>query len=267
MTSLLDFLYDLFKNGNLGYSSLGTARSAISQVATIDGEPAGKHELVTKFMKSVFQSRPALPRNQTRWDPDIVLKFIEKLGPNEEIPTLMLSKKLTMLLLLQSGQRGQTIHLLDIRNMSLTDTRASFRIRDLLKTSRPGHHLSEVSFDAFIPNSRLCVVTTLRDYLARTQEVRGNTTSLLLTSRTPVRPASRDTIRRWTRDIMKYSGIDVSIFAPHSTRGASCGKAKLVLPIDTIIDTIGWSKDSVFRKFYDKPLCQKSLFSSVVMEM
>ena len=66
---------------------------------------------------------------------------------------------------------------------------------------------------------------------------------------------------------MKYSGIDISIFAPHSTRGASCGKAKLVLPIDTIINTIGWSKDSVFRRFYDKPVCQRSLFSSAVMEM
>ena len=267
MKLLLEYLYSLYKDGGLGYSSLGTARSAISQVAILDGEPAGKHYLVRKFMRSVYQSRPALPRNQTRWDPDVVLQFIRQLGPNEDIPTLMLSKKLTMLLLLQSGQRGQTIHMLDTRNMTLTATRASFRIGDLLKTSRPGHHISEVAFDAFAPDSRLCVVATLREYLSRTQEFRDNTTRLLLTTRNPVGPASRDTIRRWTRDIMGASGIDLSIFAPHSTRGASCGKAKLVLPLSTIISTIGWSKDSVFRKYYDKPLCQRTHFGTVVMNM
>ena len=207
-------------------------------------------------MRSVYQSRPALPRNQTRWDPDIVLQFIRRLGPNEDIPTLMLSKKLTMLLLLQSGQRGQTLHMLDIRNMTLTDTRASFRIGDLLKTSRPGHHISEVAFDVLVPESRLCVVATLKEYLSRTQECRADTTRLLLTSRAPVGPVFRDTIRQWTRDIMEATGIDLSIFAPHSTGGASCGKAKLVLPLYKIINTIRWSKDSVFRKFYDKPLCQ-----------
>ena len=124
-----------------------------------------------------------------------------------------------------------------------------------------------MAFDAFVPDSRLCVVATLKEYLSRTQECRGDTTRLLLTSRTPVGPASRDAIRRWTRDIMGAAGIDLSIFAPHSTRGASCGKAKLVLPLCTIINTIGWSNDSVFKKFYDKPLCQRTQFGTVVMNM
>lgn len=38
-----------------------------------------------------------------------------------------------MLMLLVSGQRGQTLHVLDIRNMILSDSSVSFSIGDFLK--------------------------------------------------------------------------------------------------------------------------------------
>ena len=102
VSALLEFLLALFHKGKkdssgLGYSSLGVARSAISQVAVIDGKPAGQHPLVHRFMRSVYQRRPALPRYRTRWDPDVVLEFIRTLGPNEDLHLLQLSRKLTML--------------------------------------------------------------------------------------------------------------------------------------------------------------------------
>ncbi len=137
----------------------------------------------------------------------------------------MLSYKLTMLLALLSGQRGQTIHLLDIRNMSLSKSHVCFRIGDLVKQSRPGTHIQELSFKAYAPDRRLCIVTVLTEYIERTKNPRGTITQLLLTHRAPVRAASRDTIRRWIRDVMSNAGIDMNIFTPHSTRAASTSKA------------------------------------------
>ena len=113
-----------------------------------------------------------------------------------------LVRKLTILLLLLSGQRGQVLHVLDIRNMSLTSSRVSFQIVDLLKTSRPGHHFSQLNFKAYAPDKRLCVITTLHAYLQRTSDIRGDITNLLVTTRKPFKAASLDTIRRWTRDMM-----------------------------------------------------------------
>lgn len=155
----------------------------------------------------------------------MVLQYIKTLGRNRKLSILQLSEKLVMLMLLQSGQRCQTLHLLDVRNMTLTPSKAPFTFGDLIKTSRPTNHLSQISFKAYAPDRRLCVHAALRCYLERTLDTRGKVTRLFLTTKPTGRPASRDTLRRWTKSIMQYAGIDVSMFSPHSTRSASTSKA------------------------------------------
>ena len=41
----------------------------------------------------------------------------------------------------------------------------------------------------------------------------------------PHYPISKDTLARWVKEVMVCAGIDVTIFKPHSTRGASASKA------------------------------------------
>lgn len=233
---------------------MNTLRSSISAIANIDGKPAGQHLLVSRFMKAVFQERPALPRYNVTWDPEVVLRHIRSLGPNKHLTLIQLSKKLVMLMLLLSGQRCQTLLVLDIRNMNITSSKVVFTIGDLLKTSGPRTHLSQISFKAYAPDRRLCVHRTLTNYLERTLEKRGTVTSLFLATNSFGKQASRDTLRRWTRDIMKDAGINLSIFSPHSTRSASSSKAAMSLPLSTIVRTIGWSRLSTFTTYYHKPV-------------
>ena len=169
-----------------------------------------------------------------------------------------------MLMLLQSGQRCQTLHLLDVRNMTLTPSKANFTLGDLLKTSRPTNHLSQISFKAYAPDRRLCVHTALKCYLKRTLDTRGKVTQLFLTTKPTGRPASRDTLRRWTKSIMQNAGIDLSMYSPHSTRSASTSKAARYLPLSTIVKTIGWSKKSTFTHHYHKPI-EKEKFAEAVL--
>ena len=168
-------------------------------------------------------------------------------------------------MLLLSGQRGQTLHLLDIRNMSVSELRVSFRIADPLKTSRPGDHLSELVFVAYPTDRRLCVVTSIVCYLERTCAFRGPFTGFFLTTKPPIRVASWDTLRRWTKDSMRSAGIDLNIFSPHSTRSASTSKAALKLPLATIISTVGWSRESTFTKFYKRPISPLGHFSEAIL--
>ncbi|MPC25694.1 ATP-binding cassette sub-family F member 2 [Portunus trituberculatus] len=171
------------------------------------------------------------------------------------------------LMLLVSGQRGQTLHLLDIRNMTVSNSKVSFRIGDFLKTSRPGNHLSELVFEAYDPNRLICVYTAIRSYLDRTRETRGSTTKFFVTTKNPVKLASRDTLHRWTKVAMRDAGIDLSIFSPHSTRSASSSKASLTLPVPLILAIMGWSTESVFAKYYKKPLCSQHRFAHVAEEI
>ena len=268
--TFLDFLLDMYNGDNntcsYGYRTMNVIRSAVSAVALIDGRPAGQHPLVCRFLKAVFNDNPALPRYSTVWNPDTVLFYLRDLGQNEGLSLIQLSRKLTMLLLLTSAQRGQTILVLDIRNLSFVGGCVSFRIGDLLKTSRPSFHLSEVTFSPFPLDTRLCVVETLVHYLQRTETLRGSVTRLLITSRPPYKVASRDTIRRWTKDVMKAAGIDLTIFSPASTRASSCSKAALSVSLGLILRTGGWSSDSVFGRYYHKPLLAVGEFASAVLD-
>ena len=105
----------------VGYSSVDTARSALSSVLIMDnGISFGKHPLVQRLMKGIFNLRSALLRNFSVWDPDIVLDYLSNL--EYDLPLEDLSKKLVILLCLLSGQRDQTVKALNIKDMVLENS-------------------------------------------------------------------------------------------------------------------------------------------------
>ena len=262
---VLHFLWQLFQDG-LGYSALNTARSALSTWIDLNDAPVGQHVLVKRFLRAAFQQRPALPKNTVVWEADLVLNYLRTLSPVKFISIKLLTHKLTVLLLLLSGQRQQTIHLLDVRNMTLSGHSAKFRIGDVVKQSRPGTHVNEISFKGYAPDRRLCIITVLHEYLKRTLNARGAEKRLLLTYGRPVHAASRDSIRRWTIAVLCEAGVDMSIFSPHSTRAASTSCASRHVPLDTILSTAGWSRESTFRKYYDKPVDRSGTFEQAVLK-
>ena len=84
---------------------------------------------------------------------------------------------------------------------------------------------------------------------------RGETDQLLIGYQKPHKPVSTDTIARWIKNAMGKVGIDTSVYKAHSTRAAATSAAKgKQVPIDTILSAAGWSSESTFARFYDKPI-------------
>lgn len=140
----INFLGDLFATG-VGYSCINTARSALSSIIVLPGSVHfGSHQVVTRFVKGVFETRPSLPQYKEIWDVNSVLKALA---------TWTLGVELSL------------------------------------------------------------------------------------------------------KNVMAKAGIDTSVYKAHSTRAAvtSAAKGKKV-PIDTILSTAGWSSESTFARFYDKPI-------------
>jgi len=108
----------------------------------------------------------------------------------------MLTFKTVTLLTLLSAQRIQTIHLLDIRNMSITDSIVKVSIGDKLKQTRPGYHLHELEFPAYSPDQRLCPVSVVKQYLTRTKPLWGEITNLFISFMRPYRLVNKSTISR-----------------------------------------------------------------------
>ena len=61
LVTVLEFLHVLWKI-NLGYSVLNSARGMLSSFSATEGYDSGKHPLVCRYMKSVFNSKPSLPK-------------------------------------------------------------------------------------------------------------------------------------------------------------------------------------------------------------
>lgn len=268
VTLLLQFLAALFKTG-LSYSAIGTAKSAVvTFVSMCSGSNFDSHATVmNKFMRGIFSQRPTLPKYVSTWDTSCVLDFLRKQFPHRVLSLLHLSRKLAVLLLLLSGQRGQSIHSLDIRNVECSDSSLVLRFGELLKTSKPGHHAHEIVLPAFVENPALCVVTTYRDYIRRTLPLRTASKRLFLSSIRPHGIASRDTVSNWVKAVLKEAGVNLTLYGPHSTRAASTSKASQKgVPLDTIIRTAGWTCEQTFRVFYNKPITRNTDFAQCILD-
>ncbi len=261
---VLQYLLKGYKQG-LSYSTLGTMRSALSAIISIDGKPVGQHFLITMFMRAVFQERPYLPKSLT-WEVNDVLVYLKTLSPLHELTLEQITKKTLMLMAILSGQRGQTLHVLRKELLRSSGDARIFSIDKKLKTSKPGKHFSELVFRSFVSDPDVCIVTCIDEYLKRTSEFRvnPNCSQFFLTYDKP-HEASRASISRWLRDVMRDAGIDVGVFESHSTRSASTSAARTVTNIDTVLKAGGWSCASTFTRYYNLPITPKTAMQDAIL--
>ena len=263
---VIDFLSQLFEKG-LGYSCINSARSALSTFININNNPVGQHPLVVRLMKGIFNKRPSLPKNNITWDPEIVLNYLKTLSPAAKLNLINLSIKTVALILILTGQRGQSLHLLDIRNVTVSSGYIKFKFGDILKTSRPGYQQGEITVKAYAPDRRLCLVTVVKEYLEKTKQLRKDTTAMFISTTKPHKKVSRDTISRRFKVAMTKAGLDMSLFTAHSVRSASTSAAgRANVPLQTILKTAGWSRQTTFSKYYEKPLQKTTDFGHAVIQ-
>ena len=255
----IEFLVTLYKSG-VGYSAMNTARSALSNLITLEnGMKFGEHPLVTRYMKGIFEIRPALPKYSEIWDVTVVLNYLKTFALVTALPLKDLTLKLTMLLCLTTGQRGQTIHKMDVSGIQALPDRYRITINDKLKHTKPGKHLAPIDLLAFPEEESLCVVKTLEEYLQRTYQHRDKHSQLLLSYIQPFKPVSKETIARWVKVVLKSAGIDVAKYSAHSSRAASTSTCKAKgLTMKKIMAAAGWSNAGTFGKFYEKPVDTES---------
>ena len=267
VSELLQFFTELFDNG-MGYSALNTARTALSTSVNIKDSKCdlGEDPLVKRFFKGVFRSRPSFPRYQQTWDVSIVISYLKTKSPAAKLTLQELTFKLVTLCFLVTGQRCQTIHLMNIDSISHKKSSTIFQIFELVKHSRPGIPQPELVLPGYPPDRRLCVVTYLKEYLRRTAELRHNN-KLFISYTKPHKYGLCSTISRWVTTTLQKSGIDINKFSAHSTRAASTSAtyAKNV-PLDHIMKNAGWTKKCTFSKYYNKPVTNNEQFALAILQ-
>ena len=263
---VLDFLTNLFENG-LQYRTIGVYRSAISAYhEVVGGKPIGQHQDICTFMAGVDNLRPPKPKYCTIWEVEQVLTYLKK-QEDSKISDKDLTLKTAMLLALTSVKRASEMHLLNIKFMSLGETKIVFQFGEKPKHFRKkGKRPDPVNF--YASGEVLCPVQTLKHYLNRTQTWRNDDeSSLFLSFIKPHKPVTTSTISRWLKSVLENVGVDTSVFKGHSTRAASSSKVfSRGATIEEILKCGNWSRKSTWQTFYQKDIDPAEEFQKMLLK-
>lgn len=239
----------------LKYSALNTARSALSSVLDkTEGYFVGQHPNVCALVRGVYNTNPPKPRYTTTWDVNKVFQVLLKWGPNDKLDLRQLTFKTTMLLFLVTSQRGQTISLLPLKGLRV-GKKLVFAMGDLTKHLRVGDPLETIVLEPYPKEPLLCVVTTVKDYIIRTKDLRCPETGqyLILSYDVPYHSVKTTTLGRYVTEVLKQAGINADEFSKHSCRGASTSKAEaLGASALQIMKHARWRSVTSFAKHYRK---------------
>lgn len=151
--------------------------------------------------------------------------------------------------------RAQTLKALKLSQTRVTKNKVACMVLDILKTDKQGKPVGKlVELQAYPPDRRLCIVSLMKEYIARTSNVRNGQDQLLISHIEPHGEVARDTISRWIQEVMGLAKIDVAMFKPHSVRSASASAAHAAdVPVHEILAKVGWRSEKTFQEFYNKP--------------
>ena len=111
-----------------------------------------------------------------------MLNFMESLY-NKCISLRLLSVKLAILLILTTGQRCQAIKAMNITNMEINSNYVKIRVGEILKQTKPQHHLEVIYIEAFNQNSSICVVKALQYYIQKTKNIHKDFNLFIITQK------------------------------------------------------------------------------------
>ena len=214
IADIMNFLAGLFEQG-YQYRSVNSYRSAISSVhEKVDGEEVGKHPLVSRMIKGIFNERPPLPKYDSVWNVEAVLRWFKEQGPTDSLSLQDLTIKTTMLLALTCPSRGADLAELDLNHRSFLPEGVLFTPVHLSKQSRPSHNRVKFFFPAFKDDKNLCPVETLKVNERKTFTFRNSSgrNHLLRSFIGKHGLVTSSTVARWIKTCLHKAGIDTSNF-------------------------------------------------------
>ncbi|XP_003740691.1 uncharacterized protein LOC100902873 [Galendromus occidentalis] len=217
-------------------------------------------------MRGIFNTYPPSKPRPPVWDVELLLTHMDTWGPSDSLTLLQATYRTLLFLLLTSAARVGEIADLVFPPLSQQPHAWEFSYgRGLTKTSRHGHHSPSLLVKAYPQNALRCPISALRAYTDLTLPYRLQPTSLFLTTKKPHKSASKDTLARWVKIVLRDSGIDTSIYTAHSTRAASTTAAHLRgLQLPDILQTARWTNATTFYEHYFRPPDPSPMSSAVL---
>ena len=276
LNQVLEFFCHLFDALHLAPASIEGYRSMLSPILSQTvGLELSRSKVVTDLMASFRAQRPRLPPVMPDWDITFVLYSLSKepYEPIEKISIQLLTFKTFFLVLLASGRRRSDIHALDISRVEFDRNDGSvilYPSRSFLPKTKAATEGSAAfspiriqSLKAFVgnnePDSCLCPVRAIREYISRTREFRKGRNRLFISVQ-PNRSTdiSPQTMSIWVKSLIQqvYKTADIDALrlykvSAHQVRHISMSLASAYnVGLETIVRSGMWTNPSTFTNFY-----------------
>ena len=97
--------------------------------------------------------------------------------------------------------------------------------------------------------------------------MRNGQSQLLISCTKPHKSISKNAVSRWTKQVMKSAGLDITIYSSHSARAASASSCKAKgFSVEEIMKVAGWSNSGTFATFNHKPIDNTANFGNMVLQ-
>ena len=123
-----------------------------------------------------------------------------------------------------------------------------FNVTALLKHDKVSRKKEPIRFYAYAHNVQLCPVHFINQYRRVRDALVPSTEKAFFVTHGKPHAASKDTLAQWIKDVMSKSGVDTTVFNPHSCRSAK----SLGVPLHKILKSGQWATESTFYKFYQR---------------
>lgn len=163
---IMDFLFGLIKKC-LSYSAV-YIQLVVHYLQCYHWEKAGRlaaMNVCVCWLKALGNFNPPKPRYSKVWEINLVLNLFKRWGHKSLLSTYHLTLKVTVLLLLLTAPRGQTIWRLNVTGLEMFEDHMSFKLKHLLKHNRPGEPLDTliVPSRCFSVSSQSCESLSILD--------------------------------------------------------------------------------------------------------
>ena len=209
--------------------------------------------VIRKLKKGMHNLRPPKPKYCIIWDINTVLIWLSAMRTDT---LMLLSQKVTTLLMILSGNRVNMLTHMKLTSMVATDEEVTFTFDAPLKHSREGKKGDIMTYRAY-PDKNLCPVHAIHEYITQRGPLCGDPHLFITTKprKGAHNAAHHDTLARWIKEVLGAAGVDTSKYAAHSCRAASTSAAALAgVSLATIIKSASWSNVGTFKTYYRKEI-------------
>lgn len=220
-----------------------------------NGKKLGEIQIISDTIAGARAKRPSGPKYADTWDIDLLVQWLDKLKPNDQLGIGELRDKVLILLRIHLISRNSDIGYMDVKSIKFLKDRAIGRFKNL-KNHKPGLSLEWTVLQRDDP--KYCPVLALKEYLEMTncEELfpRPNDRIFMSIRRiNDVYPEVQPgTLASITKAVMLKAGVPKR-FASHSIRMATASAAvNGGMSIEDVMRQGRWRSQAVFQTFYNR---------------